>query len=266
MPYQENKIGDLLYMTASNITAPHAFTTRLGGVSGGIYASLNLGLNVGDDPSNVRQNYKILGNALGFNSDSLVFSRQVHKTDVRIVSKLDRRALFEPVPYEADGLLTAEEDVPLIVFTADCVPILLYDPVGRAVGAVHAGWRGTVADIAGIAVRKMARHFGCRPENIRAAIGPCISQCCFETGDDVAAAVRLLLGSRAPQFIAQQGEKSMVDLKGINAFLLKNAGVKNIEISHECTSCLNNKYWSHRVTNGRRGSQASVIMMKGRAN
>lgn len=266
MPYQENRIGDLLYMTASNISAPHAFTTRFGGVSGGIYASLNLGQNVGDDPSDVRQNYKVLGNALGFDSDSLVFSRQVHKTDVRIVSKQDRRAIFEPIPYEADGLLTAEEDVPLIVFTADCVPILLYDPDVRVVGAVHAGWRGTVADIAGVAVGKMVGHFGCRPENIRAAVGPSISQCCFETGDDVAAAVRLLLGNKASQFIAQRGEKSMIDLKAINAFLLRNMGVTNIEISPECTSCLNNKYWSHRVTNGRRGSQASVIMMKGRAN
>lgn len=266
MPYLENKNGDLVYMTASNITSPHAFTTRLGGVSSGNFASLNLGMNVGDEPSNVRQNYKTLGNALGFEPDSLVFSRQVHKTDVRIVSKQDRRPLFEPIPYEADGLLTAETDVPLVIFTADCVPILLYDPVARAVGAVHAGWRGTVADIAGVAIRKMVQHFGCRPEDIRAAIGPCISQCCFETGDDVAADVRLLLGSRATFFIVQHGEKSMVDLKGINAQLLKYAGVTNIEISHECTSCLNNKYWSHRVTNGRRGSQASVILMKGRAN
>lgn len=258
----------MLFMTSSNISAPHAFTTRFGGVSSGIYATLNLGQNLGDDPRSVQRNYEILGSALGFEPARLVFSRQVHGTDVRVVTNEDMLSPFETIPYEADGLITAEKNVPLIIVTADCVPILLFDPVGCAIGAVHAGWRGTVQDIAGKAVRKMARSFGSNPTDIRAAIGPCISMCCFETGDDVKVAASHVLGGETSQFIVPRGEKFMIDLKGINSLLLERAGLKaeNIDISPECTSCLCDKYWSHRVTNGLRGSQASVIMMKGSIN
>lgn len=277
MPFSENKIGEFLFMTSSNIGVTHAFTTRVGGVSGGIYASLNLGQNLGDDPACVRRNYEILGSALGFDPAGLVFTRQVHSSVVRIVTKADGRQPFEPVPYEADGLITAEKDVPLIIFAADCVPILLYDPAlssnSGVIGAVHAGWRGTVRDIVGNAVRQMARSFQSNPSDIRAAIGPCISACCYETGADVKNAVYQILGGEASRFIVPRevvsnGSKYMADLKGINRLLLIRAGVKpeNIDISPDCTSCSNDKYWSHRVTNGKRGSQASIIMMKGSMN
>ncbi|SHI13079.1 conserved hypothetical protein [Sporobacter termitidis DSM 10068] len=268
MSFSENNAGSLVYMTSSLLGTAHAFTTRLGGVSRGIYAALNLGQNLGDEPRDVLKNYGILADALGFDPARLVFSRQVHKPDVRLVTGADCQAPYTPVPYEADGLVTAEKDVPLIIFTADCVPILLFDPVGCAIGAAHAGWRGTTQDIAGNAVLAMVRHFGSRPENIRAAIGPCISLCCYETGDDVAEAARRLLGGAAAPYLVPKGEKFMVDLKGINAFLLERAGLRreNIDVSPECTSCLSSKYWSHRATHGARGSQASVIMLKGNMN
>ncbi len=252
-------------MTASNIGTAHAFTTRFGGVSGGIYASLNLGQNLGDDPAHVRRNYEILGAALGFDPDGLVFTRQVHGTVVRRVTKKDRLPPYAPIPYEADSLITSDTDVPLVISTADCVPILLFNPAAGAAGAVHAGWRGTMADIAGSAVREMVRCFGCNAADIRAAIGPSISMCCFETGSDVKDAAVRLLGGEAARYVTAAGEKYMVNLKGINSLLLKRAGLRpeNIEVSPECTSCLSDKYWSHRVTNGQRGSQAAVIMMKG---
>lgn len=268
MPFTQNNIGDLVFMTSPNLGVTHAFTTRHGGVSSGIYASLNMGQNVGDAPALVRRNYEILGAALGFEADAIALSRQVHGTDIRLVTKDDLLAPFMPVPYEADGLITAEKDIPLIIFTADCVPILLYDPVGAVIGAVHAGWRGTVGDIAGQAVSKMARCYGCKPSDIQAAIGPCISSCCYETDSDVADAVHGLLGSEAEAFAVPRSDKFMVDLKGINRLLLMRAGVhaENIEVSPECTACASEKYWSHRKTNGNRGSQVSVIMMKGRMN
>ncbi len=267
MPFIENKAGDMLFMTSTALGVTHAFTTRFGGVSEGIYESLNLGQNVGDDPACVRRNYELLGSALGFDADRLVLSRQVHGITVRHVKKEDMMSPFAPVPYEADGLITEEKDVPLMIFTADCVPILLYDP-GRAVGAVHAGWRGTVGDISGAAIRQMARCFGSRPSDIRAAIGPCISACCYETGEDVKTAVFNVLGGEASAYVTPRGKKFMTDLKGINRLLLIRAGVKpaNIEASPECTSCLSRKFWSHRVTSGKRGSQASIIMMKGSMN
>ena len=283
MPFSENNAGSLTYMTSSALgtvangtvanNAVHAFTTRSGGVSRGIFSTLNLGQNTGDQPEDVRQNYSLLGTALGFDPEALALSRQVHGTAVRLVTRENRTPPFAPVPYEADALITAETDVPLMIFTADCVPILLFDPVAGVAGAVHAGWRGTAGDIAGKAVGEMTRSFGCRPADIRAAIGPSISACCYETGRDVADVLRPLLGGAASAFVARsnstpvtaadQTVKYLVDLKGANGVLLERAGLmkENIDISPECTACLPEKYWSHRVTHGRRGSQASVIMM-----
>lgn len=262
--FLDNNAGGLVYMTAGNIDAVHAFTTRHGGVSGGIYASLNLSIDRGDNPDHVRRNYELLGAALGFDADRIVLSRQVHGDTVRHVTAADLQSPFDPVP-EGDGLITLDRNVPLFIFTADCVPILLHDPVRGAVGAVHAGWRGTVSDIAGAAVRRMTDQLGCRPADIRAAIGPSISLCCYETGSDVADAVESLLGCSAGRFVLKSGDRYRVDLKGVNGFLLTRAGLyeENIIVSDDCTSCLSRTYWSHRATGGRRGSQAAVIMLKG---
>ena len=254
-------------MTAPNISTTHAFTTRFGGVSSGIYESLNLAQKSGDDPVNVKENYSLLCKALGLTVDDLVFSTQVHGTHIRCVSKEDCGKLFSPaasplpVPHQADGLVTNTPGVALMVFTADCVPILLYDPVKKAASAVHAGWRGTVADIAGTAIRKMTNQYGCSPTDINVAIGPCISKCCFETDSDVSDAVTAALGKDASGCITQQNNKYMINLKEINRIFLTKAGVTNITITDECTSCLDKKYWSHRKTQGHRGSQAAIIVI-----
>jgi len=250
-----------VYLTAPNISAAHAFTTRLGGVSAGVYASWDLGENRGDDPAAVRENYRLLKETLGIRG-GLVFSRQVHGDAIRVAAERDRREPYEPLPYEADGLITDVPGLPLIIFTADCVPVLLHDPVRGAVGAVHAGWRGAVADIAGKAVRMMADAFGCDPADVRAAIGPAIGPCCFETGPEVPAAVWALLGSEE-RITPRGNDKYMVDLPGVVADTLAAAGLSRAHIENcgECTKCLHEKYWSHRYTAGIRGSQASVIML-----
>jgi hypothetical protein len=187
-----------------------------------------------------------------------VCSNQVHGTCIRIVTKNDCGKLFTPNEYQADGLITDEPGVTLMVFTADCVPVLLYDPVRNIVGAVHAGWRGTTANIAGIVVKKMVSEFDCSPSDIRAAIGPCISKCCYETDKDVVNAMNSILPATDICTEKQNG-KFMVDLKEANRLLLIQSGLSNIEVSDECTSCSSNKYWSHRRTNGKRGTQAAVI-------
>lgn len=258
------KLGKLEYLTAEGIAVPHCFTTRFGGVSEGDLSSLNLGTHRGDKPENVRKNCEILGEALGFDINDLVFTRQTHTNIVRVVDDTNRgEGLQREVEPECDALVTNTPGVVLAAFTADCTPILLHDPVTGAVGAVHAGWRGTVADISGNAVRSMCDNFGSHPENIRAAIGPSIGVCCFETHEDVPDAVREVLGPEAEGFIVPAGDKFRVDLKGVNAALLRRAGVTRIEISRDCTACRPDRFWSHRRVGNDRGSLAAIIVREG---
>jgi len=260
MSFDENTGNGIVYLTAQNIHTPHAFTTRRGGVSQGIYSSLNLGINRGDAPAHVRENYNLVCGALGIEISDVVRSNQVHGARVRGVTLEDRGELFKSTPPEADGLITCDTGVALMVFTADCVPILLHDRVCGVIGAIHAGWRGTVLDIAGVAVQRMVDDFGCRRTDISAAIGPCISKCCYETGQDVADALQKTMGKAADNCISVQGGRFMVNLKESNRLLLERAGLIDVTISDECTFCSNDKYWSHRRTNGQRGSQAAVIV------
>ena len=258
----EHNIDGVVYMTSPNISVPHAFTTRFGGVSRGVYASLNLGLNYGDDDDNVKENYSRIRKAVGFEDGGFACSRQVHGAFVKTVSLADSAKLPMPPLDNADGLITRDTGVTLVIFVADCVPILLYDPIAYVIGAVHSGWRGTGLDIVGAAVRKMADEFGSLPSNIHAAIGPSISKCCYETGIDVADAMHCALGSAAEHCVFTCGDKYFVDLKEANALLLKLAGVHDISVSDECTSCCHDKYWSYRRTNTLRGSQAAMIQLK----
>lgn len=254
--------GTLEYQTAEGISVPHCFTTRLGGVSTGSQASLNLAVGRGDTLENVEENLKILGNVLGFDLKNLVMTRQTHSDIVRVVTAADANGPCHRDYPECDGLVTNTPGVALLVFTADCTPILLHDPVTGAVGAVHAGWRGTVQSIAGKAVDAMAEHYGSKPENIRAAIGPNIGQCHFETHRDVPDALEEALGSWVRQWIVRREEKFFPDLKAINAEILRRRGVEQVEISEECTYCAPQRFWSHRFTKGDRGSQGAVIVCR----
>ena len=257
------RVGALEYLTAEGISVPHCFTTRLGGVSQGYLSSLNIGLHRGDDPENVRQNFQILADALGIVPEDFVLTKQIHSDIVVKVGRADRgKHMVEGASPECDALITNEPGVALVVFTADCTPILLHDPATGAVGAAHAGWRGTAMGIATKTVEAMVKEYGCNPGNIRAAIGPNIGFCCFETDRDVPDAMVAALGEDAKPFIRPNGEKYYVNLKEINALWLRKAGVEHIEISDACTVCRPDIYWSHRVTRGERGSQGAVIVCK----
>lgn len=263
MPIQTVTTGTMEYLVAEGIAVPHAFTTRAGGVSAGHLASLNIALHRGDAPENVVENYARLAKTIGFDMEKLVLAHQVHTDVVRIVTERDCMGLDHHLYPECDGLITNTPGVTLVVFTADCTPILLHDPVTGAVGAVHAGWRGTAQDIAGKAVRKMVAEFGCRGEDIRGAIGPNIGPCCFETDADVPKALLETFGSAAEEYIRAQENKFYVNLKAINALALRRAGVEKIDISADCTMCNPEKYWSHRYTGGKRGSQGALIVCRG---
>lgn len=257
--------GDLEYLTAPLLEqTAHCFSTRFGGVSEGVLSSLNLGVHRGDRPKNVLENYRRLGEAVGFEPKRTVFTKQIHSDIVERVGASEcGRGLIRPVEHGCDGLITNEPNVALTVFSADCTPVLLYDPVHRAIGAVHAGWRGTAAAIPAKAVQKMMQEFGTNPEDVCAAIGPCISQCCFETDEDVPNAMRNSFGSAAEDFIRPVGVKYYVNLKGLNALALQQIGVKKIDIADECTACQPHRFWSHRRVGGERGSLAAIIMLKG---
>ena len=260
MPLELIKKGSLEYLTALNLKIPHAFLTRLGGVSEGAFSTLNIAMHRGDSDENVAKNYAILADALNFDPNDLVLTRQTHSDIVRAVKKTDACGLDHHAYPECDALITNDRGCTLVVFTADCTPILLWDSVNGAVGAAHAGWRGTAADIVGKTVRAMVKEFGCRAENIRAAIGPNIGACCFETDRDVPDAIIAEFGAEAEAFIRKTGEKYQVDLKAVNALALRRAGVGNIEISGDCTMCQPDRFWSHRLTGTLRGSQGAVIV------
>lgn len=256
-----NQNENLEYLTAGHIPVPHCFTTRLGGVSEGYLESLNIGTSRGDDRENVVENYRRLGQAIGFDVRNLVLSRQTHSDIVRPVTEANRGAgLFSPPMEECDALVTATPGLALVVFTADCTPILFWDAVTGAVGAAHAGWRGTVSGIGARVVETMCREYGSRPGDIRAAIGPNIGQCHFETDSDVPRALLDAYGEEIRPWIIQKGEKFHVDLKQINRWILNRAGVEQVEVSDECTVCRADRFWSHRITGGQRGSQGAIIV------
>ena len=149
MAFVEKNQGGLITMASSLIDTPHAFTTRFGGVSEGIFASLNLGSNRGDEPDAVRENYRRVCALMGADIDGCAVTKQVHGAEVRVVTEADKHVCLSKVPYEADGIVTAEKNLPIFCFTADCVPVLLWDSENHAAGAIHCGWRSSAADILG---------------------------------------------------------------------------------------------------------------------
>ena len=242
----------------------HGFSTRAGGVSPAPWDSLNLDDRREGEPPNVRRNFTLLCDALDMDVQKVVHSKQVHRDDVRLVSAQDwGKGLWQPRDYEsADALITNVPGTVLTVFSADCNVILLHDPVHCAIGAVHAGWRGTALGIVYKTVQAMHRPIGTEPAHDRAAIGPAIGQCCFETDEDVPLALRDALGAEADPFTEKHGAKWHIDLKAVNALWLRKAGVISIDTCGLCTCCHPELFWSHRRMGTARGEQGALIALK----
>lgn len=245
--------------------AAHGFSTRVGGVSEGMWESLNLGPSRGDDPDHVRENYRRFFAAIGAQGEKMAMTNQIHGGKVRCVTTADVHGdPCEKAGYEADGLMTDLPGVTLVVYSADCIPILFYDPVRRVIAAVHAGWRGTAAGIATAAVERMRDVYGCDPADILAAVGPGIGPDCFETHEDVPNAMTAALSTAVLQHIKiKENGKFAVDLKGINAMRLEQAGLNSahIAVSQLCTACRSELFWSHRKLGTNRGSMAAAIQL-----
>ncbi|MCR5310013.1 MAG: peptidoglycan editing factor PgeF [Lachnospiraceae bacterium] len=245
------------------ISYPHGFSTRTGGVSEGIFDSLNLGMNRGDDADRVKENYRRFFASCGISESEFVCGEQVHGNNVMIVGKEHARPPYGyDTLYTADGYVTKESGVPLVIFIADCIPLLMADEEAGVVAAVHCGWRSTVKNIGKNAINAMV-SLGARKESIRACTGPAICKSCFEVGGEVIEAVEeLLLGCGNPFYEKKENGKYLLDLKGVLRQNLINTGLSedNIEVLKDCTMCSPGRFWSHRYTQGVRGSQAAVIM------
>ena len=243
MSFLTQQKNGLLYHTSTVLEgggAVHGFSSRLGGVSEGEFAALNLRGSCADSAENVRENYRRFCAALGASEERAVLSKQVHSDTVRAVTAADAgKGLLRPADYEADALITDVPGLPLFVFSADCIVILLHDREAGCVGAVHAGWRGTAKAIVQIAVEAMAAQYGADPARIRAAIGPGIGPCCFETDDDVPQAMTEAMGEAAAPCLERRGAKWHVDLKGLNRLQLIASGVpeNQIDTCPLCTAC-----------------------------
>lgn len=238
----------------------HGFSTRFGGVSEGEFASMNLSYSRGDKPERVTENYHRIAKAIGFRTEDLVLSDQVHETAISYVTKDDCQgsSLESKKLSGIDGLVTDQKNVVLATSYADCVPLLFVDPHQKAVGSAHAGWRGTVGGIGRLAVRKMQEQFQSAPEELRVVIGPSICADCYEVSEEVAEAFRAVLPKEGAKRILTPKEngKYQLDLWLANRIILEDCGVlpEHIEEAGVCTCCNHELLFSHRYTKGKRGN------------
>lgn len=250
-------------------TLSAGFTTRHGGGSEDPYSSLNTAFHVGDDPAAVVSNRKRLSDALKVPFSSWTCAEQIHGNQVEIVSRnlmgKGRLSVHDTIAGK-DALVTNEKGVWLTALFADCVPIYFFDPVRHVVALAHAGWRGTAGNIAGQVVHAMTTEFACRPTDIFAVIGPSIRICCYEVDEAVMSSMRQLTADLSPAELEQcyrtkGNDKTMLSLQEINRHLLVKAGILpvHIEISHLCTSCNTQLFFSYRKENGRTGRMAAWI-------
>jgi YfiH family protein len=234
--------------------------------------------NVGDtaprDPADAWEMRQQWAAAIGFDPERLVRTGQVHENDVFVVRDEHAgtgRRRDTPTPGTADAMITNAVNVPIMTLAADCLPLLMYDPVQRAVAAVHAGWRSTVLDIAGETVRAMQREYDTDPADLLAFLGPAIGGCCNEVGPEVTAAWRDVASSLGPLkelAVTRPSAKEHFDVPRANTLLLQRAGVQaeHIEVSSICTKCNLDEWFSHRGQGPATGRQGGVIMLTGLAS
>jgi hypothetical protein len=235
----------------------HALLTRIGGVSQGPFATLNLGHTVGDDLAAVEENHRRVFAALDVEREQIVSPYQIHSANVRRVGK-DDQGTVQP---DTDGLLTTTPGVAILFRFGDCSPLFLYDPVHRAVGIAHAGWRGAANGVVPSAVAAFVEHVGSRPEDLWAGIGPTIGPCCYEVGPEVAEAVARACPADADVVHRQNGSLHL-DLPGAVRSQLRAAGVNTIEPSGLCTACRTDEWFSHRAEHGRTGRFGTLAMLE----
>lgn len=259
------------YIQFKNLSATgivkHGFSTRKGGVSTGIFSSMNLNFKRGDDPDAVLENYRRMAAALNMRVEDMVLSDQTHTTNVRVITEEDRgKGILRPQDYsDVDGMITNVPEIVLVTSYADCVPLYFVDPVRKAIGLSHSGWKGTVGHIGQKTVWKMHEVYGSEPKDIVAAIGPSICQSCYEVSDDVAEAFRAnFTADEAADILLDKGNgKYQLDLWKANWYVLTDAGIltEHLSVTDLCTACHPDLLWSHRKTNGQRGGLSAFLSL-----
>lgn len=269
---RQQKTGELEYLTFPSLDeiglVEHIVTTRCGGVSQGIFGTMNLSFGRGDTRENVEKNYQIVAKAMHGDWKDIVCTHQTHTANVRRVGLQDKgKGLVTPRDYtDVDALITNERGVILSAFYADCVPILFVDPVKKAIGSAHSGWRGTVGRIGYNVVERMAEEFGTRPEDVIVGIGPSICQNCYEVSEDVALRFEEEFGKDRVSLVLyrKENEKYQLNLWMANYLVLTDAGVlpEHISVTDICTCCNPEYLFSHRASHGQRGGLGAFIKLK----
>ena len=245
----------------------HGFTTRLGGVSEGIFSTMNLSFTRGDDREKVLRNYGIIAEEIGYSVNDFVASDQTHTTNIRIVTKEDRgKGIIREKDYkDIDGLMTNERGIVLFTYYADCVPLFFADRVKKVIALSHSGWRGTVNRMAEVTINKMCREFGSNKEDIICAVGPSICRDCYEVSGDVRLEFERKFCSEDMKkiFTAKENDKYLLDLWKANEIILIEAGIskENIENRRICTCCNKDILFSHRGSGGKRGNLAAFMVI-----
>lgn len=245
----------------------HCFTTRLGGVSEDIFSTLNFSFTRGDNPDSVMENYRRVGQVFGKTEADFICTDQTHTTNVLRVGKEEAGfGVTKPRPYtDVDGLITNELGVILSTFYADCVPLYFVDPVHKAIGLSHSGWRGTVGRMGQKTLEAMKEAFGTKPEDVYAAIGPSICQDCYEISEDVAEHFYKEFERHGDEILINKGNgKYQLDLWKTNEIVMLEAGIlpEHLAVTNICTCCNPDVLFSHRASQGKRGNLAAFLMLK----
>jgi polyphenol oxidase len=249
----------LVYYQFTTFELTHGVFTRCGGTSSGPFAALNLGGNVGDEPTAVRQNHELVYSTLGVRADHVCTVWQVHSADIVIANGPVRGRRWLAM---ADALITDRGDTPLSMRFADCTPLLFHDPAKGVIGMAHAGWRGTVAGIGARTVKAMEQAYGCRPADIRAGIGPSIGPNRYQVGEEVVKAVQDYFHAIHGLIRRDPSDNSAyLDLWAANQLDLQRAGVEQIEIAGICTAEHTDEFFSHRAEKGLTGRFGAVMTL-----
>ena len=264
--FDENVVNGVPYLSYPLLeetgAVKHGFSTKLGGVSTGSCATMNISTTRGDDPEAVAENRRRIGAAIGVRPEDMTYTHQTHATNVAVVRAEDRGRRF----LETDGLVTNVPGICLVTFYADCVPLFLVDPVKKAIGLSHSGWRGTVGKMGKVTVQAMMREYGSRPEDIVAAIGPSICQDCYEVSEDVIDRFRDSFNEAVwPKlFYRKENGKYQLDLWRANEEVFLEAGIRreNLAVTNLCTHCNQEVLFSHRATGEKRGNLSAFLALK----